>query len=626
MRVKQFLIRLGGLAAGFLGLAALTFAQQNTTKIVDMGYEFTWKTTSAELRVNPMRVRLSNELGKDDEGVLTWQSPTQRITIPVQLPKGSEKVFEFYVSSQGWGEGTLSYDSPARTPYIPINLYSGNRPNKWNVAVVSDGPGGFLDIRQDDDPGKAWSAFDFQDYYVKPGEAPTKSIGYADMDFIFLGEGAERLSDAEVNAIKGATLAGSRLFFMGGAGKPIFSDVRWADILPVQVKGQSSISNVRWLEPYGADITAPILTSTSTPVAGTQVIRREGGQVLMATRGYGVGTANFIAFDLADGVLRKWRGKKGLLLNMSKSLPASEMHQYMRFQFGNQYESYGGYPGFGTTAEEFPQNSLPKPELPSTLTVLAVLGLYVVLVVPLNLLLMRKLGKGELAWITAPVISLAFAGVLFNFSKELYTAQSSKSTTGTVYAAEGGNFAIFGGAQELFIPRAGAYDLGFKGVEMVESSGGDEYYEPRMTDNIEAYDIGEIIVPRYKATNLDFVEFSMVQQIPWNSQPISNLKVVALSEEKYKITGSITNRTNVPWKGLMLLSGLASTESSLEPGETWEIDTTFPAVLIRESDGIFPLKFSAPIPGIGAKIGEKVPDVSVHMSLNVDVTALRGQQ
>ncbi|MCB0826516.1 MAG: hypothetical protein KDC26_10030, partial [Armatimonadetes bacterium] len=226
MRAKQFLVRACGLAASLMGLAALSFAQENDLKFVDMGYEFTWKTTSPELRINPVRVRLTNELGKDDAGFLTWTSPTQKIVIPVQLPKGSEKIFELNISSQGWGDGNLSYDSPARTPYIPISLYSGNRPNKWNVAIISDSPGGFLDIRQSDGPGKAWSDLEFKDFYVKPGEAPTKSIGYADMDFIFLGEGAERLSDAEVNAIKGATLSGSRLFFMGGAGKPIFSDVR----------------------------------------------------------------------------------------------------------------------------------------------------------------------------------------------------------------------------------------------------------------------------------------------------------------------------------------------------------------------------------------------------------------
>ena len=82
----------------------------------------------------------------------------------------------------------------------------------------------------------------------------------------------------------------------------------------------------------------------------------------------------------------------------------------------------------------------------------------------------------------------------------------------------------------------------------------------------------------------------------------------------------------------MLLSSLAGSPSSanglkatLEPGDVWNVDADFPEIILQQTDGIFPLTFTAALPGIGAKIGEKVPDVQVHMSLNVDVTALRGQ-
>ncbi|MCB0825442.1 MAG: hypothetical protein KDC26_04585, partial [Armatimonadetes bacterium] len=395
--------------------------------------------------------------------------------------------------------------------------------------------------------------------------------------------------------------------------------------------GQSSISRVKWLDPYSEPASGSVLISQARPTTGSQVVRQQDGNVLMATRGYGIGTASFIAFDLADGVLRKWRGKKGLILGLSKSLPSSNMHQYMRFQGAQGYNPYG-YTSYSTTAESFQQNSLPKPELPSTLTVLGVLGLYVLLVVPLNLLLMRKLGKGELAWITAPVISLAFAGILFNYSRELYSAKSAKSTSGTLYAAEGSNLAMFNGDQELFIPRAGTYDFGLQGVELVESSGGNNYYEPQMTDDIETMDVGEMIIPSYKATNLDFVEFSMVQQYPWNSQKVSDLKAVPIDGARVKVIGTIKNPTNTSWKGIMLLSSLAGSPSSasglkatLEPGDVWNVDADFPEIILQQTDGIFPLTFTAALPGIGAKIGEKVPDVQVHMSLNVDVTALRGQ-
>ena len=68
--------------------------------------------------------------------------------------------------------------------------------------------------------------------------------------------------------------------------------------------------------------------------------------------------------------------------------------------------------------------------LPPASQMLMVLAIYFVVVVPVNFLVLKKLGRGEWAWFTAPIISLIFAGVLFSRAQNLYSAKMSTASAG----------------------------------------------------------------------------------------------------------------------------------------------------------------------------------------------------
>jgi len=152
-----------------------------------------------------------------------------------------------------------------------------------------------------------------------------------------------------------------------------------------------------------------------------------------------------------------------------------------------------------------------------------VLAAYFVCVVPINFLVLRKLKRGELAWITAPIISLAFAGMLFRSAGSLYKAGMSTVTSGVVVAQDGSPEAMFIGGTQMFVPRAGSYDLKLKNVDSLGFVPDQEPWRGggmRSGDDSASFasiDDGEIEVPGMSTNNLTFRRLTYRQRVPISS-------------------------------------------------------------------------------------------------------------
>jgi len=162
--------------------------------------------------------------------------------------------------------------------------------------------------------------------------------------------------------------------------------------------------------------------------------------------------------------------------------------------------------------------------LPPSERIFFILAAYFVAVVPLNFLVLKKLKRGELAWFTAPVISLGFAGVLFTSAGSLYSAKMSTVSNGIVVGQEGDPEGVFLGNTQMFIPRAGSYDLKLKNVDTLGAVQANEFgrmsgytpYEDGSRD-FEPVDTGEIGVPDLVANNLTFRRITYRQRVPIGS-------------------------------------------------------------------------------------------------------------
>ena len=285
------------------------------------------------------------------------------------------------------------------------------------------------------------------------------------------------------------------------------------------------------------------------------------------------------------------------------------------------YDSYiyPGYPGYYDQTD-----SVFQVEMPGTGKVFLILAAYFVCVVPLNFLILRKLNRGEYAWITSPIIGLAFAGVFFLIASDLYGAGLSRSTTGLVVAHQGSSVAYGFGNQELFFPSGGRYDLKFSGVEAISDVPNYNYYMGSLSDTGFAgdlYDVGEITATRAAVSNLAFREIHFRQALDWPYRIPLTLELTSDGPNVHAV-GSILNDTPYTMLDVQLHLGfrqvyLGTIESgALRPIDTVAIGTVFAdrapnAPPVGEGQVVL----SAKLEGVelGAIIGEEQKPRSVQL-------------
>ncbi|HWA83941.1 MAG TPA: hypothetical protein VG820_10925, partial [Fimbriimonadaceae bacterium] len=529
MRWKLLLICIGAIAAGLASAADLQM--QIEPAFVGFG-----KTGGAL----PLIVTLGNK-GGDARGVLHVGSGTYQMDYPIELPHDSVKRLTVYPEIDYMGEVGLDLSTNQGGLRRTYQRQIVNDSSVQVILYVGDEQGGLGFVRPSPTEGMARMA----DAYVKPEYAPDRAAAYADIGAIVLGAGAERLPDGAVRAIHNYIAGGGAVAFLGGASAPIFGDKRWADVFPVapgkpiNVHRSQLIDNLSQSDPVRSDFT--ILQCDALPGS---MVRREDGNVILARRDVGLGRTLFIAFDPLDRPFTRWPGRRALFEKVLRPIDSARAARYLQQFTGSDlygqrryhyyYTSGSGIPGspsLGFSQERIPSEDPFSTKLPPPNKVFWILASYFVVIIPINFLLLKRLKRGELAWFTAPLISIAFAGVFFAAAGDLYSANLSTATQGLIVATGDGADSLFYGKSQFFFPRGGEYDLKMDGLETIGlPSDPEEYgygYSSRQQDaseHINAVDVGHILVPRMDVSNLAFRELAYRQVLPPRKWLVVSLK------------------------------------------------------------------------------------------------------
>jgi len=514
--------------------------------------------------VLPIRVEISND-GKPEIVELISKFGDTQVSAFMEMPTGATKQREFYVSAPNyWSTPTLIIKRGLLESELPIEVRNGSsysRTESIRVAQISDGLGNLAMLRVSDlkqFQNKAWAS-GFEDFSAKPGLAPTRSIGYKNFDLLFLGEGSERLSDVEVNAIKGAVLAGAHLVFIGGAINPVIADPRWQGIVPVvRTNGVQQGRAVEWGVTL-SNVPFPSLTLLKTEATASAFVRREGGVNMLISQQMGAGRVSFVAFNPFDTNFRNWGGRFAFMYDLARNLPTDSETERTQEIIQNVMNPY--YYGYSESSGIF------GIQMPSWNRVAFVLLAYLLIVVPINFLVLRKLKRGELAWITAPLLALGFAGILFGFAGQLYQAEASRSASGVVIANPNVAELQVIATQQLFFPGSGVYDLKFNGVEHVGSNNsGDEGPFGMATVSNQFQDFDGISATRYSVSSLAFREFWLYQRIPIN-KPDMIVYTTRKAGDDLILEGSVINTMPFELKSVSLTGpGISKIFSSIAPG------------------------------------------------------------
>ncbi len=273
-----------------------------------------------------------------------------------------------------------------------------------------------------------------------PADLPDRAVGYSGVDaFLLRGDAPlDALSEAQADALKDWIAGGGHLVVVcPGADPGPYAAPFFQGLLPATIGATGKGT----------------LTLTPKPLPGVRTLAPA-----LVTGPYGAGWVSVTTRDLAAAPLAPafWAAA---LTSPRTLLGAATAHDAALAQ------SYYGYNNGGDSAL-LSSAVLRGPSLdaPGTWVIGLFLLAYLVILVPVNYLILKRLDRRELAWATIPALVVVFAIGTFAVGYAAKGGSVFVNRAAIVETAAGQSAAGVRGALGLFSPRRTSYDLTLTGT------------------------------------------------------------------------------------------------------------------------------------------------------------------
>lgn len=375
-----------------------------------------------------------------------------RYGVPVDLPTTSGKDYVLYAQPPQFG-GTIDVTLVAdgRTVVKKTVQFTVHDAGQLVVGVVAERPERIvpkLDLLP--------SANGTQPAVVTLGieDLPERVEAWASIDrLIWQDADTNTLSEGQISALRGWLAAGGRLIVAGGTAGPAVLSGFPDDLLPyrptatLDVPPASIAGLIGQLPADAADI----------PAFGGELVRgralaTSGDQVIAAESAYGSGVVTVLGFDPAT----KW---------------IADSRETVSFWRGFLPPRQGSVIVSGDDGQLVSAVSqLPELALPSIAGLLALLFGYIVLIGPINYLVLKRLDRREWAWVTMPVLIVAFVAASYGLGSAV---RGLDVILNEVAIVRGAPDATEGTAQVylgVFSPSRGTYQVEVQGGALLSST------------------------------------------------------------------------------------------------------------------------------------------------------------
>ncbi len=399
----------------------------------------------------PVRVSVANN-GPDLEGSL-------RVSIPrgyanaeivferlIQLPTQSRREFFLYVAPEGYltdlrVEFFDTQSKTVRATTVARLVQAAAADMVYGVLASSPSAfGGLADL----DPlnGTAFVA------QLDPADLPPAVKGWQGLDVLVISDvDTGQFSPEQRAALAGWVATGGRLIVAGGPSWQKTAAGLQA-VLPLLPAGTQTLGGLAALGAFAA-LPAPVgnvvvATGALSPDANT--LATAEGLPLIVSRSSGFGEVFFLAADPAFAPLKGWDGVKEVLRNLLGRAQDKPMWA-------------SGFRNWSPANDAV--KALPTLELPSTWQICGFLFVYLLIIGPLNYLVLSRLKRRELAWLTIPAIVFVFSGVTYLTGYQLRGTRATLHQLALVQVWPDSDQAQVDELLGLYTPRRAAYDLEF---------------------------------------------------------------------------------------------------------------------------------------------------------------------
>ncbi len=390
-------------------------------------------------------VTLVND-GEPTEGDLAASTEEGAVQRFVEMPAGARKVVMLYVKPEAFQRRiTVQYSEPNGTVEAVVEVRVLEQSSN-QFAIVGDG-GGTLrpQLSSADDLGLPTPLA------LTMADIPERPEPLDGLSAIVWADDSSALNEAQRRAMEQWVASGGELVIVGGPDWQARTS-GFSDLLPLD--GLTALDAV----PHAAlaawsGATAPP-TETATISTGTlrdgsrALIRADDDTILASMRSVGAGRVILLGSDLATDGYRGWEGSPRL---WARLLPSGAMLE----QF------FGGFPVAEEAANAMGTalGNLPSLEVPPAELLLVVIVGYILLIGPISYMVLRRLDRRELAWVTAPLLVVLFTACSFGIGTSLKGSAVIVNQISLIRTSDAGGSATIESYAGVFSPDRSTYDL-----------------------------------------------------------------------------------------------------------------------------------------------------------------------
>ncbi len=381
-----------GLAVLALGPWAAAAAAQQTAsltmnaRILLQGHARTGSWAAVE-------VDLAND-GPPIQGELRMDGGSQgnaRFATPVNMPTGSRQTYVLHVQPPAFGRNVKVQLVANEQVIDSVDVaYLVHEATQLVVGIIAERPQALVSqIDLQPTPFGAAAAL----VPLSIADLPDRAEGWSVLDrLVWQDIDSNQLSPQQLDALRHWLAAGGRLVIVGGSAGIGTLSAFPDDLIPYRPTATVNVDPASLTTLLGPlPVGAAELPAMAGTLGGGRPLATSGGQVVAAERAYGSGRVTILGFDPTTQWLAESRAVDAL---WSAALPART--------------------GDGTLLADDSQlvqavYQIPLLALPPTTGLLILMAAYVLVIGPINYIVLRRLDRRELAWITMPVLVVTFA-------------------------------------------------------------------------------------------------------------------------------------------------------------------------------------------------------------------------
>jgi hypothetical protein len=408
-----------------------------------------------------------------------------------------------------------------------------------------------LAFLEDVDGGRGDAAVAF----LGPDNLPEAGAAWNALDILIVHDvDSGQLTPAQLVALEGWISTGGQLVVSGGPSWQKTS-AALTDLLPVSISGSQSLDDLPALStrtgiPFRDP--GPYLVTTSTLRSGELVLHQDGLPILARQRN-GRGNVYFLALDPNLAPLLDWDGSELVWAEVAAVTPRLPV-----WAVGAQ-NSYAA----GTAV-----SSLPELALPSTFQLFFFLFFYVMVVGPVNYLVLRRMKRRELAWITIPALVIFFSIVSYITGFQLKGNEPIVNEMSIAFGRTDGEQLRVQSLIGLYSPQRETYDVVLPAASMArpfDNSFGSSLSGGGSLDAVERS--GDLTLSRVRVDVSDVETFVADSYQP--APALTGEAVLRLDGTSFKLETTIQNNSDIHFENVALMLGSTIIQlGDLDPGES----------------------------------------------------------